>query len=313
MQAGTVASASEYSALLELGLTMVHTEQAKNHPIRWSGYLKQIKIDEFTRDDRYFTGFMPMPEKDVGGPFVLDKPHLSDRKVGDLVTYGLGFVAEYELGRWNKYKNTFAGISKQLSQAGLYTKNVLGFSIFNRAFDATAPSEYKIFNGEVLCKVDHVLERPTTVVGKNAPATPTDLNYLALQEGMTDFMNVVNEDGLFVQLEPECLLTSTTQHWVARTLLESDYRSDNANMAKNTVGGGALKAETAPFLTNPNAWFLIASKDGPWGDSVQYEIGDDLQPRRDFQISTLNTVLSMYMSCRLWLMHWKGIWGSEGS
>lgn len=304
------AQASAYSVFLEIGLQKVHKRNAATYPILWKGLINQTKVKEFIRDDNLITGFQQMPEKTIGGVFSLDKPEFSSTKEGQIKTYGLAYVAEYELARWDQYR-VFDAMSSKLSYSGLYTKNLLGFSIFNNAFSTSAGSEYLIHNGEALCDVNHVLTRSsTTAVGKNHPTTASDLNYLSIQEAITDFKDTVDEDGLFVMLNPKVLLTSTTFAWIADEIVGSRYRQDNANNAKNTLGH--LRAETSPFLTDGDAWFVLSDVSGPWGDSVEYEIGDDLRPRKSFQHSTLNTILSMYMSCRLWVFNWIGSWGSPG-
>lgn len=305
-----VAQAEAFQVFLEVGLEKVHEGNAKRHPIKWKPLLRQTRIKEFERDDNLLTGFQQMPEKTIGGVFSLDKPEFSATKTGKVKTYGLAYVAEYELPRYDQYR-VFNNMNSKLSYSGLYTKNILGFSIFNNAFSTTAGSEYTIFNGEALCNTAHVLTRiSTSAVGKNHVTTASDLNYISLQEALIDFMDTVDEDGKFVILEPECLLTSTSFSWIAEEIVGSRFRQDNANNALNTVSH--LRPETAPFLTDPDAWFVLGAPSGPWGDSVEFEIGDDLMPRSSFQHSTLNTILSMYMSCRIWLFHWMGIWGSPG-
>jgi hypothetical protein len=305
-QVGNVTQMMQYSAILALGLSRVFKDDIPTHKKLYTAWLAERSAKEWVEDELITTGFGPMPPKPVGSPFIVDKPFISNPKDYTMVPHGLGFVAEYELFRWDKYA-VFTDMTKKLTRSGTDRKNILGYSPLNNGF-STADPVYTTYNGEALFDSTHQLLRGGTA--KNAPSGVTGLSYLGIQEGLSDFMMLTNEDGIFIILEPSLLICHPTMAWVASTLLESKFRPDNANQAKNTLSDAGLTYHTSPYLTSTTAWFLMANKEKL---EIRLHIGDDLMFRRDFQMSTWNNVIAMYASFRLAVLHWYGTWGSAGA
>mgnify|MGYP001603303243 CR=1 FL=1 len=301
---GSVARMQEFSTLLFLGLSKVFKDDLPTHPELFRPWLRVESAKEFTEDGIVTTGFGPMPEKQIGGAFSVDKPKMGTAKEWTLKSYGLGFVAEYELIRWEKY-GVFKGITKKLSRSGVDRKNVLAHAILNNSFVST-DAAYTVHNGEALIATSHALLRGGTT--SNRPATATALSYVGLQEALTSFATAVNEDGLFIAIQAAQLVCHPAKEWEAQTLLGSEYRPDNANMNKNTLSG-KLSIVSSPYLTSQTAWWVLASKESR---EMSFDQGDDLEFRKDFDQSTWNNLFSMYMSARVAVLHWYGTYGTPG-
>lgn len=295
----------QFSDLLFVGLNDVFRSELKTHPETFGDWLAKKGAEEFTEEALVTTGFGPMPEKTVGGVFKVDKPLISPKKFYPMKTYGLAAVLEYELVRWEKY-GVFTDVTKMMARSGVDRKNVVSYAILNNGF-STADSTYTTYSGEALFDDAHVLLRGGT--GKNAPTTPVALSYLGIQEGITDFATLTNEDGLFILKYAKRLICHESKRWIADTITGSEYRPDNANMNKNTLKG-RLSVHSSPYLTDPDAWFLTCDKDQL---QLRFSLGDDLTMRKDFQFSTLNQEYSMYGAWRVEVLHWFGTWGSTGA
>ena len=304
---GSVAQMNEFSALLELRLSRVFQDDLPTHPKLYPAWLTEKTVTRYVDRDRMATGFGPMPEKPPGNPIVVDKPYLGAEKSYTMKPYALGFVAEYELIRWDKF-GVFADITRKLSRSGTDRKNVVTYAILNNAF-STADSIYTTWNGEALCETTHQLLRGGTA--KNAPTVAVGLSYLGMQEAITDYMLLPNEDGLYIVLSPKTVICHPSKAWVAKTLLKSTKRPGTADNDTNTLEG-EFDYHTAPFLTDTDAWFLAADK-RRLSESMRLELGDDLMFRQDYQISTWNRVYSMYASFRVAVSYWMGLWGSQGA
>lgn len=305
---GDIARLQDYYDLMEIGLSQVLVQELKNHEELYPAWLATTNAKEWVEDELVMSGFGAMPQKTVGGGISTDKPQIGTKKDFTLVPYALGFVAEYELLRWDQYAR-FKNITKQLAIAGKDRKNLLAYAIPNNAF-STANPIYTTHRSEALCSNSHALLRGIGT-GKNAPSTAIDLTYLGLQEARTDFRKTVDEDGRYTILMACCLMVAPEKEWVAETLVGSDYRPDNANMALNTVKG-KMKVHSAPYLTSANAWFVLASKDR-LKPNMSFVVGDDLEFRKAFDPSTLNAIFSMYASFRIRVLTWPGFWGSQGT
>lgn len=305
---GNVAQMQQYSALLEIGLSRVFKDDIPTHKKLYSSWLTEKSAQEFTEDELVMGGFGTVPVKPIGGIFTIDKPFIGSPKNYSIVPYGLGFTAEYELFRWDKY-GCFTNMTRKLSRSGTDRKNILAYSLLNNSF-STSDSVYTTHNGEALCETTHQLLRSGTA--KNAPAVAAALSYLSLQEAITDFMTLTNEDQIYINLEPAKLICHPSNAWVAETLLMSQYRPDNANMARNTLSAKGLDYDTSPYLTSTTAFWVLADK-SRLAESMSFHIGDDWMFRRDFDHSTWNNVFTMYGSFRLAVLHFYGIWGSQGA
>lgn len=306
----SVARLQEYTALLEYGLSKVFKDNVPTHPLLYKEWLRERKAKEWIEDELLTTGFGAMPEKTVGGPFTLDKPFITSPKDHTMKAYGLAFTIEYELMRWDRYQ-VFVNVTKKLARSGVDRKNILAYSILNNSL-STSDSVYQTYASEVLCTTAHVLQRGGTA--KNAPSSAVGLSYLGMQEAITDFLVTPNEDGLFIQLVPKLLVCAPTKAWIGETILKSDYRHDTANMEKNTLSGRISGPHTAPYLTNDNYWWILADAGTLQSEAgISLDIGDDLEFRRDYQISTWNRSYSMYGSFRVRIFHWYGTWGTTGA
>lgn len=300
---GNVASRLEFNVLLAAGLQKVFQDDLPTHPVLFKAWLKTESAKQFTEYENVVSAFGPMPEKGIGGVFSTDKPKLGDTKSMSLTTYGLGFVAEYELIRWEKY-GVFSKMTRKLARSGVDRKNVIAYAILNNAFTATAP--YTTYNGEALIATSHALLRGGTF--GNRPAVATGLSYLGMQEAITNFSLMVNEDGLYVMLDPSTLVCHPAKRWEAETILGSQYRPDNANQSLNTLKD-RLTPHSAPYLSSQTAWFVLSSKDKL---EIAFHVGDDLMFRDDYDQSTWNNMYSMYASYRVAVLHWYGTWGTPG-
>jgi hypothetical protein len=297
-----------FAALVEVGLSNVFDESIKTHPLLYKGWLATKPMKEWIEDENLVSGFGAMPEKGIGTAFQTDIPEIAPIKKYTGIAYGLAFVIEHELMRWDKY-GIFKPITRKLAWSGQDRKNITAYAILNNSF-STADAKYTTYAGEALCSTAHVLLRGGTA--KNRATAPTALSYLGMQEALTDFQLMTNEDGLFIMISPDTLICPPALEWVGETLLGSATRPDNANRSKNTLSGKVKGPHCAPYLTSATAWWLVCSKAFLKEHSMSFHMGEDLMLRRDYERSTWNLTFQMYGSWRIGVYHWYGLWGTTG-
>jgi hypothetical protein len=298
----------DFTPLIEVGLSRVFKEALPTYPLIYKKWLATVQAKEWIEDEDLVTGFGAMPEKPIGNPFTTDSPKIGTVKQYTMKAYGLGFVIEHELRKWDKY-SVFGRITRKLAWSGQDRKNITAYAILNNGF-STADAVYTTYASEALFSTSHALLRGGTA--KNAPTTAVAVSYLGLQEAMTDFRLLTNEDGLYIMLSPECLIVHPSKAWIAETQLQSQYRTGNANMEKNTLSG-KLKIHDSPYLTSQTAYFVLSSKQLLRDNAMSFHMGEDLSMRRDYERSTWNLTFQMYGSWRVAVYHWYGTWGSQGA
>lgn len=304
----SVTRLNQFSPLIELGLSKVFKESLPTYPLIYKKWLATVQAKEWIEDEDLVTGFGAMPEKGIGNPFTVDSPKIGSVKDYTMKAYGLGFVIEYELRKWDKY-SVFGKITKKLAWSGQDRKNITAYAILNNGF-STADPIYTTYSNEALFSTTHNLLRGGTA--KNAPTTAVSVSYLGIQEALTDYSLLTNEDGLYIMLSPECLIVHPSDLWIAETILQSDYRPDNANMAKNTLRN-KLSIHDSPYLTSTTAWFVLAGKSVLKDNAMKFSLGEDLNMRSDYDRSTWNLTFQMYGAWRVEVYHYYGTWGSQGA
>jgi hypothetical protein len=213
-------------------------------------------------------------------------------------------VIQKEALDWDLY-GVIGVMSRELAKSAVERYNMVAYSCFNNAFAPPAGTVYTTWQGEALVKLAHT--RADGGTWKNQPTTNLGLSYLAIMQAKIDFANQVNERGLYVQIEPQTLVVSNQQDWIAGTILGSTYRPGNANMEVNLARG--LKKHNSPFLTSATAFFLLGPKDSY---KISMGLGKEPDFETDNRFSTRDRVYSSYCNFRLEIYDSHGWWGSKG-
>ncbi len=307
-QFANAAQAEEFSDYLKTGLDDIFEDSLPTQDKLYRGWLSESDANEFREDAIVITGLGTMPTKDIGGDITVDKPITSSQKLYTLRTYALGYVAEYELVRWDRY-DIFDEMEDELAKSAVDRCNIQATAILNNAF-STADARYTTYSGEALADATHVLLGGGTT--KNRSTTNAALSYAALQEARTDFMVLQNERGLFIRLKPRNLVVHPANEWWAQTLMQSVLRPETADNDKNVIQGNYRIYGDNPYLTSEDAWFMLSEK-GKLNRSMRFRIGDQPTVRHDFDHSTYNSVRSAYQSNRVEVIHYQGLWASDGT
>jgi hypothetical protein len=170
--------------------------------------------------------------------------------------FGLGIAATQELVEDDKI-----GIVSQravaLGRSTRQTIEIQGASVFNNAFDVT---NYPGSDAVALCSATHPLIKAGGTQS-NILSVAADLDVTSLELAMTDWETIKTAEG-FIQMWPTPrLLVAPANRWNANEILRSDKRSDTANNTANAfkyAENGIPQLLVWKFLTDPDAWFLVA-------------------------------------------------------
>jgi hypothetical protein len=306
-QFANAAQAEEFSDFLKSGLDDVFEDDLPTHDKLYRPWLQETSADEYKEDAIVVTGLGTMPEKLVGQSITVDKPYKSSTKVYTLRTWAIGYVAEYELTRWDLY-GIFNEMESEMARSAVDRCNIQATAILNNAF-STANAVYTTYSGEALGSATHALLGGGTTT--NRSATDAALSYAALQEARSDFMTMKNERGIYIRLRPKNLVVHPDNEWWAQTLMKSSLRPETADNDANVIKGDWKVVGDNPYLTAADAWFMTCGKK-QLARSMRFRIGDKPKTRHDFDHSTWNSVRSCYQSNRVEVIHYQGLWTSQG-
>jgi phage major head subunit gpT-like protein len=227
-------------------------EQYGNKPDMIPMIFNVESSDKWGEQDSTVTGFGIAPEKAENSPVKYDDVLQGYDTTYTHTTYALAFRTSREMVDDEKY-GMIRKSATALGRSMFNTRQIQAAKDFNNAFtSATGP------DGKELCATDHPLIGGGTA--SNELATPADLSVTSLRQALNDMEDTVDERGLLINVEPETLLVPNELIWDAEELLKSSLRPDTANNPVNAFQIKNLDYKMWNYLTDPDAWFLVANK-----------------------------------------------------
>ena len=161
------------------------------------------------------------------------------------------------------------GVMEDMAVELAYSANATEETILANTFNNGFNSSYTGPDGLELFSSVHVREDGGTF--KNEPSSQADLSKSTLETGLTDFRkNFTDGAGKKLAIRPKYLLVSPDNQFTAARLLDStnnpvvNYGEDADNdstAAINPINGLGLQLVVWDYLTDTNAWFLLAEKE----------------------------------------------------
>lgn len=206
-----------------------------------------------SEQDSYESGFGSMPEKTEGAAATYDVILPGIKKTYTNLTYALGYEITEEAIEDNlQTQETFNKLPLALNRSAMETVEVTAFNVFNNGFSTNG------FDGVPLFSTAH----PNLGGGTqaNRPTTDADLSVTSLTAALTSVEKFTDERGLKRPTKAVLLVVPVDLWNVAIELINSDYRPYVANNEVNALQEKDLKYFVAHYLTDTDAWILLAEK-----------------------------------------------------
>lgn len=235
----------------------------------------------------------------VQGPYKTFKP----------VKYGLGIAASRELVADDEF-GIITNRAKALANSIYQNREIQGASVLNNAFDGT---NFPLPDGKALCASDHPLYKAGGTQN-NLLSVAADLDVTSLELALTDYELIKTHEGFLQRLPKPRVLVAAGNRWNVTEILKSQMRSDTANNTDNAFKyseqGGAIDFLVWAFLTDPDAWFLVA----PPSDTEMLWLDRESPYTKDDYIEK-NETGYVYMRYRAdyGAYGWKGVYGTPGA
>ena len=177
------------------------------------------------------------------------------------IDYALGMRATREMMRDELY-----GVMEDMAIELAYSANATEETILANHFNNGFSSSYTGPDGIELFASNHVREDGGTF--RNEPSSQADLSKTSLETGLIDFRKVfVDGAGKRLAIRPKYLLVPPDTQFTASRLLDSSNNptvayngSGDSESAVNPINGLGLQMVVWDYLTDTNAWFLLAEK-----------------------------------------------------
>ena len=172
---------------------------------------------------------------------------------------GLGYSITRKSIDDNLYKEQFNPSNLGLVDSFAQTKEIFGANVLNNAFTYQTQIGG---DGVALCATNHPVDGGTWT---NAPSTPLDLGEAAIQSGLIQTRQFVNEANIKIFARGRKVIVPIQLEYVMERLYKSELRPGTANNDVNatiTSGGIPDGYQVMDFLTSAYAWFIKSDKPG---------------------------------------------------
>lgn len=242
-----------FSNLLAPGYRKVVFESYKERPMEGSRLVnmttegKRAYVEDFQ-----MAGFGTLVPKVEGGPITYQDPKQGTPKRYTWTTFALGFRITEEMFADDLYGIVGNKLSRSLGRSARNNGEIVMASILNNAFSTS----YSGFvSGESLIGSHTALRGGVQL---NGPAVAADFSLISLQAGLEHFHNLQDESGLPTMFMPKTLVHSIGDYWLVNQVLKSQFLPGGNQNDINQVSREGITPFLSHYLTDPDAWFLIA-------------------------------------------------------
>ncbi len=246
----------EYAHLLAPGLIMHTTNRYREKPEKYREFNKVLTSTRAYEEDMGLTGLGILREKSELGTPIYDQPLKLGLARFIHKTYALGVAYSQEARDDDQY-GVMMDLAGQLGKSARWTAELWGHDVLNFGFTTT---RYTTRDGKALFATDHTVEGLGTTLA-NRPVTDVDLSAGALEAAITSYNGITDERGMPIESAPSVLVVHPANEMNAKRLLNS-MQTPGGNLNDiNVIRDSNLRLVVTPYLTDPDAWFLLADKD----------------------------------------------------
>lgn len=290
------------------------SEQHKVKPSVYKKFITDTTIDNLLTRRARNGGFGDIPLRDEGDVLNFGLPQKGDEVDIQPDDRQLAFAITKKDKRFNNMDKVNM-YSRMLDRACRRTIEKVAVKPLNLGFDAAYPS----FDNTTIFSTTHKrLDGRTTA---NRPGTDVDLTMASLEAALTASAAMQGEDGTVIDVMLKYLVVSTANMINGARLLGATNYFTGTGDATNTPTGAdtgvfnyvakaGLELVVDPYLTDPDAWFLIADK-----SENNYELvwNEQITPYGFDDPQTQDSVYSLSFACVAAISSDLFLYGSSGA
>lgn len=243
-----------FSNLIAPGYRKIVFETYKQRPLEGD---KLVNMDTAGKrayiDDFPLAGFGTLLPKPEGANITYQDLMQGTPKRYTWTTYALGYRITQEMMEDELYGVMGNKLARALGRSARNNQEVVLASVFNNAFTTTVSG---FVAGESLVSATHANIRGGTQ--SNRSATDADFSLPALQAALEHFHNLKDESGIPALFQPKTLVHNVGDYWAVNQILKSQFLPGGNQNDINQVAREGITPHLSHYLTDPDAWFLIA-------------------------------------------------------
>lgn len=290
---------------LEPGLNAIFDKEYGQYADQHSEIFDTYTSERAYEEEVLWTNFGPAQVKPEGTPYTYDTA-----QEGFVVRYyhepiGLAFAITKEAVDDNLYAPASARLTRALARSMAHTKQVKAAAVLNNGFN----SSFTGGDAKELFATDHPNSDGSTFA--NEPTTAADLSESSLESMWIQLAGYKDDRGLNIEVHPRKLIVPPALVFVAKRLLESEYRPgtdlNDINASKDMLfpDGWCVNHR----LTDTDAWFV--KTDVP--DGLKYFVRNGMETGVEGDFETDNLRYKAYERYSFSWTNPMGAWGSPGA
>lgn len=244
-----------FSNLIVPGYRKIVFETYKQRPIEGKALVNMNTSKRAYEEDFPLAGFGTLQQKAEGGAFAMQDAIQGTVKRYIWTTYALGFRITQEMMDDDLYGVMGNKMSKALGRSAHNNAEIVMHAPYNNAFSTSFTG---FVTGESLVSTSHALLRGGTAA--NRPTTDADFSLLALQAGIENFHNLVDESSIPMVITPKMVVYSVGDHWIVNQVLKSPSLPGGNQNDINQVQREGLQPHLSHYLTDTDAWFILGDE-----------------------------------------------------
>lgn len=261
---------SQFNKFIVPGLFSAAKEsyKQKSNEAIWKK-LCSVKTSDRAYEESAYWGGLGLPVvKPEGKEISYDDPVPGPTKRWNHITYGLGLRITEETIEDILYPSIptkMSAQSKELTASFVELWEVLVHDIIN---SGTVTTSHTGGDGLAIFSTSHPNLRGGTWSNLLSPAA--DLSVTSLQAAIDAFTLTKNDEGRYQVIKPRYILVHPNNAWKSYELLESGYDPETANNSINSIKKWGLTPIVSPFLTDTDAFTLLADPPHEDGGVIAY-------------------------------------------
>jgi len=292
-----------FTPLYAPGLRKIVFDGYTEMPTEYDKFLNVSSVDKRQYlDDYKMGGFGAVPTKPEGTAIVYDDPVPGSTVRYTWTPYGKGFRVTHE-AMVDELYGPMRRMAKAMGRSFRNQVEVIGAGLLNSAFSVANGG----FDGKALCATDHILLRGGTA--RNRPSTFVDFGVTALQDALIDFERIVDDSNMPINYRAKFLVVPPETWTQAREVLGSQFKPYTADNEINTLANEGLTLIVSHYMTDTDAWFLLADKAD---HDLQFFHREKFTTDASDDFDTGDGKMKAYMRNGVGYGDWRGVWGSQG-
>jgi len=295
---------SNMSNLVADGLRTILFDKYNSRPKEYTKIFNIYSSKKKQEKDSAVSGFGLMPEKNEGQSIIYDDPVQGYDVTYTHITYGMGFRVTREMWEDDQY-GKIKKMPRALARSAHHTVEQECANIFNYGFVTTYNSGG---DAKALFATDHTLTGGGAL--GNEPDVSADLTVSSLQAAIKAMEEKTDDRGLLLAVKPRLLVVPPALKWTARELLGSKLKPYTADNEINAFEDEDLLYSVWHYLTDDDAWFLLADKDD---HELNFFWRRKLDSSHDGDFDTEDLKFKATMRFSVKWSDWRGAYGSPGA